>query len=205
MRSAGAWSGHSRSSLPQPLAQLSPSVSEAPRFDAELVARISLRALRRLGLPESSIADATQDILITVHRRLPEFRGESGLATWIYGIVLRVAGNYRRSQARANAVIDIGAGAGLDDSASQDPSPFEQLARKDAAVLILELLDQLPSELRDVFVLVELEELSVQEASQALGCSFSTAKSRLRTARRLFECGVTRARAALTTRERSHA
>lgn len=49
------------------------------------------RSLRRLGVHESELEDALQDVFLIVHRRLADFEGRAALRTWIYGIVLRVA------------------------------------------------------------------------------------------------------------------
>src|SRR5688572_12046626 len=57
------------------------------------------RALRRL-VPESCIDDAVQDVFLVVARRLEDFEGRSKTSTWVYGIVLRVAADHRRSYKR---------------------------------------------------------------------------------------------------------
>lgn len=57
------------------------------------------------------------------------------------------------------------------------------------------MLDELPEKRREVFVLVELEEVSVAEAAQLLELNLNTAHSRLRDARRDFEQAVARERA----------
>ncbi len=49
-----------------------------------------------LGVAEADIEDVCQEVFITVHRKLSEFEGRSALRTWLYGISLRVASDYRR-------------------------------------------------------------------------------------------------------------
>jgi RNA polymerase sigma-70 factor (ECF subfamily) len=63
------------------------------------------------------------------------------------------------------------------------------------------ILTELPAELRDVFVLVDLEELTVADAADALGLPLSTCRSQLRSARRLFNAKVARERARRDWRE----
>jgi RNA polymerase sigma-70 factor (ECF subfamily) len=160
--------------------------------DLERVAALAWRVLRRLGVGEHLVADAVQDALVVVHRRLPEFRGQSKFETWVYGILLRVASDYRRKHRRAARVF-----ADVEVRLDQDirceaANPFEQLEQQEAADFIKGLLDQLPESVRDVFVLVELEELSLGAAAQALDISDSTAKSRLRSARKGFETALKR-------------
>ena len=58
------------------------------------------RLLERLGVPSSVIDDAAQDVFVIAYRRRAEFRGDSTLRTWLTGIALRVAKDYRRSRSR---------------------------------------------------------------------------------------------------------
>lgn len=159
--------------------------------DYAALARLAWRALVRLGVPEDGIADAVQDTLLVVHRRVAEFRGQSSLETWVYSIVLRVASDHRKRARRRHNVIDPSAGLPV-DAASALPSPFEQLVERDAARVVLQLLDELPQPQRDVFVLVELEELTLEAAARALGIFGTTCQSRLRSARRAFNSAVAR-------------
>jgi len=156
---------------------------------------LAWRSFRRLGVPDPALADAVQDALLVVHRRRAEFRGEASFRTWVYGIVLRVASGYRRAAGRAGVVFDRHQPLAIDVAASAAPNPFEQLERHAATELLHRLLDELPDEARAVFVLVELEELSVEAAADALGLRPSTVKSRLRSARRAFDSACTRERA----------
>lgn len=178
----------------------------SPRANAEELTRdvepdyaqltdIAWRTLRRLGVAESLLADATQDALLVVHRRYQVFRGESSFSTWFYGVLLRVASSYRRSARRADGVFDRRADIAEEHTVGRQPSPLEELERRAAASLLNALLDELPMDVREVFVMVELEELPIAEAARAIGVSSSTCKSRLRTARAAFNAAVARQRA----------
>lgn len=160
--------------------------------ELERVAAMAWRVLRRLGVGEHLVADAVQDALVVVHRRLPEFRGESRFDTWVYGILLRVASDYRRRQRRASRVfapVQIQIEPNIQSDA---PNPFEQLEQLEAAEFLRGILAQVPEAARDMFVLVELEELTLGAAAQVLGISESTAKSKLRTARQCFDTTLKR-------------
>jgi len=156
---------------------------------------LAWRSLRRLGVPDPVLADAVQDTLLVVYRREAEFRAEASFQTWVYGIVLRVASGYRRASRRAGAVFDREQPLAIDMARSAAPSPFEHLEQSAATEVLHRLLDELPDEARAVFVLVELEELSVEAAARALDISASTCKSRLRSARRGFDAASARERA----------
>ena len=155
------------------------------------------RNLRRLGISSASMDDAVQDVFLVVHRRLPEFEGRSQFKTWLFGIVLRVARNHRRT-ARRHFEREADAGGAEPDQLSPDQpfndaqSPYDEAERREAAALLRQVLATMNDERRNVFVLVELEQLTVPEVAAALGINLNTAYTRLRDARQIFESAVTR-------------
>ncbi|WP_437974045.1 sigma-70 family RNA polymerase sigma factor [Sorangium sp. So ce295] len=58
------------------------------------------RVLRRLGVGEADVEDVCQEVFLTVHRKLDTFDGSSALRTWLYGICLRLASEYRQRRRR---------------------------------------------------------------------------------------------------------
>lgn len=170
-----------------------------PRY-AEIT-DLAWRTLRRLGVPVDAVPDATQDALLVLHRRRAEFRRQSSYQTWVYGVLLRVASDYRRTQRRRAAVFGVVEDGWLERTASDGASPFEQLERRAAAELLHRMLDQVPDDTREIFVLVELEELQITEAAALLELRDSTCKSRLRIARKAFNAAVARERAKARTGE----
>jgi RNA polymerase sigma-70 factor (ECF subfamily) len=163
-----------------------PSVSG--RLDAIYHAHFSIvwRGLRRLGVPECSIEDAVQDVFLIVHRRSADFEGRSSLRTWIYGIVVRVAKEYRRAEARHALRVERLA-ASLSEEQETAATPAEELERREANRLLHAVLATLADEEREVLVLVELEQLPVREAATALGIQLRTCQRRIRAARAVFE------------------
>lgn len=152
------------------------------------------RALRRLGIPESDVEDVCQEVFVVVHRKLGDFEGRSSLRTWIYGISARTASDYRRSgRVRREVVTDA------PPEAPHDGGQQEALALKQARATLDRILDELDDDKRSVFVLYEIEELTMAEVAEALACPLQTAYSRLHAARKVVEAGVLRAQA----RERS--
>jgi RNA polymerase sigma-70 factor (ECF subfamily) len=140
------------------------------------------RSLRYLGVPESDLPDACQEVFLVVHRRLEEFRGDASLATWIYAICFRVARALkRRAASRRDAPMSEPPVVPMD--AQQESQLQVERARK----RLLELLDMLPEEQRVVVVLHELEELKMSEVADTIGCPLFTAYSRLRLGRKRLE------------------
>jgi RNA polymerase sigma-70 factor (ECF subfamily) len=149
------------------------------------------RSVRRLGVPADSVEDAVQDVFLVVHRRLGEFEGRSSVRTWLFGIVRRVVRDHRpsRRQEPTDAlVLDSLPGA-------VDAGPLALAERAEAARVLGCLLDTLDDDLREAFVLVDLEEMSVPEAAKALSANVNTVYSRVRAARQDLEQAIARARA----------
>jgi RNA polymerase sigma-70 factor (ECF subfamily) len=145
-------------------------------FDAH--AAYVLRSLRHLGVAESDIEDVAQEVFVTVHRRLESFEGRSKLRTWLYGICLRVASDYRRRAhiRRERATAD----PARDIPEAEDRGPDQQVQ---ARAELRALLDELDDDKRAVVVLYELEGFSMKEVAEMLGCPLQTAYSRLHAAR----------------------
>lgn len=163
------------------------------RFDAVYreTSALVFRALRRL-VPESCIDDAVQDVFLVVARRLDDFEGRSKTSTWVYGIVLRVAADHRRAHKRRKR---------REQALAQEPEP-EPVASPEAAHRSAEarrilhgILESMDDDLREVFVLAEIEQLPGPEIATLLGLNPNTMYSRLRTARAEFEGIMKRMRA----------
>jgi RNA polymerase sigma-70 factor (ECF subfamily) len=138
-----------------------------------------LRVMRHLGVPAADLPDQCQEVFVAVFRGLPSFGGRSKLQTWIYGICLRVASNHRR-RAHVRRERPCSEPPEQSSPAAQDES-FE---RRESQATLARLLDALDPDKREVFVLYELEELSMKEVAEACGCPLQTAYSRLHAARR---------------------
>jgi RNA polymerase sigma-70 factor (ECF subfamily) len=151
------------------------------------------RNLRRLGVAADAASDVAQDVFLVVHRRLAAFEGRSELRTWLYAIVLRVVRDHRR-HLRRKRLPEVGAEP-LDAAADPSRSPYDDAERAEEVARLYALLDELDEELRDVFVLAELEELPVPAIAQIAGVNVNTVYGRLRRARLSFQAAVARRRA----------
>lgn len=150
----------------------------APQVFQEYAAYI-WRTLRYCGVHSSDIQDVCQEAFLVIHRRLPEFENRSSLRTWIYGICLRVAAQYRRRAHRRHEDV-----MGEVPEVAVSPPQVEELEHKQARVHLQRVLDGLAAERRDVFVLYEIQQLPMTEIAEILGCPLRTAYSRLESARK---------------------
>jgi RNA polymerase sigma-70 factor (ECF subfamily) len=148
------------------------------------------RTLLRFGVPHAAAEDAAQEVFVTLYRRLDDYDGQTPLRSWLWGICRRVAQGEYRSRSRADRRAE---------SAPPPPSPSvppdAALERKEAVDFVQRFIDGLPEELREVFVLMEIEALSAPEVAAALELKVNTVYSRLRLSRERFEQASARLRA----------
>ena len=166
--------------LPARIARASPPSSRSFAEIFERTAPFVWRMLRRFGVRESDLPDVCQEVFVVVYRRLPDFdRGKASLRTWIYGICLRTASQYRRRAPQLREVSDV--------DLSEDVAMADQeiiFERKRARKWLDRALGQVEEDDRVVFVLYEVEELPMKEVAAVLGCPLQTAYWRLHRARR---------------------
>ena len=146
------------------------------------------RAVRRLGVRESDVPDVCQDVFVVVHRKLPGFEGRSTLRSSIYGICIRTAADHRR---RAHVRHELPTAEPPEGVApATQPMAVE---RRQVRALLDAALDLLDEDKRAVFVLYEIEELTMPEVAEAIGCPLQTAYSRLHAARRIVKESIEKA------------
>jgi len=147
------------------------------------------RCLRRQGVPEEDAADAIQEVFLTVHRTLPGFEGRSSLSTWLYTICRSIARDRRE---RAHRRFEVARSDLLPDDVDQGANAAARAEHNDRLSLLETILSGMEAELRDVFVLFEIEDMTGEEISGALSIPLGTVYSRLQSARKAFKRAVVR-------------
>ena len=140
----------------------------------------------RLGVAPPATDDVVQEIFMTVHGRLATLRQPESLRSWIYGIVRRTVSDHHRSQ-RSRAAFGVTLAVETEVRQATPQTPHELTEHNAQVRLLQSLLAELDPSKREVFVLAELEQLSVPEIAEALEIPLNTAYSRLRLAREAFE------------------
>jgi RNA polymerase sigma-70 factor (ECF subfamily) len=151
--------------------------------------RFVWRTVRHLGIEASLVDDVVQEVFVVVHRRLGDFEGRSAAKTWLYGIVRRVVADHRRTM-RRKPLGTASEGEGLDAASAPEAGPEASAEQAERVRLLHQLLSQLDEAKREVFILAELEGLTLAEMAEALGVNANTVASRLRAARREFEAAL---------------
>ena len=136
--------------------------------------------------------DVTQETFISVSRNLTSFRGDSSLFSWVARIATNHALKLIRKR-RDGKTVSLDFESSDDENGKPLPhpevvadwkeSPREILARKESRQIIQNSLDQIDDKYRMVFVLRDMQNLSVSETAEALGLSISNVKIRLMRAR----------------------
>jgi len=140
------------------------------------------RLLRRLGVPESDIDDAVQRVFIVATGKAERIAASSE-RSFLFGTALRIASSFRRTARRRREVSD----ELLATEATRTLSADEAIEHRQQVAILDQIIDGMPDELREVFVLCEIEELSVSYVATLQSIPVGTASSRLRRARKEFQ------------------
>lgn len=148
------------------------------------------RCLRRFGVPAADADDAAQQVFLVAADKLSDVPVERERA-FLFATAARIAANARRSIRRRQSAYDSLSQAPEEPSVSQDELSDQLRAR----ALLDQVMADMPDDLREVFVLFEIEEISIQDIATTLEIPIGTVGSRLRRARQAFQQAVTRHRA----------
>ncbi|UQA57048.1 RNA polymerase sigma factor [Polyangium aurulentum] len=142
-------------------------------------------ALRRLGVPEADLEDCTQEVFVVAAGKLHAILSGRERA-FLLGTAVNVASHARRRVRRLREVSEE-EGAGTHD-AWIDPGmrPDEVVEMRRRRALFDEVIAKMPEDLRTVFVMFEIEELTTIEIGSVLDLPMGTVASRLRRARDEF-------------------
>jgi RNA polymerase sigma-70 factor (ECF subfamily) len=197
----------------------SESPAQRQRDDAELAVRVSrrdvaafealmrqhngrlFRVARAILRDDAEAEDAVQEAYLEAYRHIGEFRGRARLSTWLTRIVINESLMRLRRQKRSRVVVPFDAsdrvGDPLDDSEAaladdrSEPPPVSVL-RAEIRRILERRIDELPVAFRAVFVMREVEEMSVLETAECLGIPESTVRTRLFRARALLRESLAR-------------
>jgi len=152
------------------------------------------RMAQRAGIHAADEADVIQEVFLALHRAIGRGLDVSApLGGWLKRATFRRAKDLRRLARCGREVLTP---KGEIDAADGGPSPEANMVAIDARRLVLELLDELPDELRLVLVMSDAEEMPMSEIAEVLEIPEGTGYTRLRAARRDFEAAWNRRREA---------
>jgi RNA polymerase sigma-70 factor, ECF subfamily len=152
-------------------------------------ARFVWLSLQRLGVHPSDVEDVAQDVFLIVHRRLATYDRRARITTWLFGICMRVAANYRRRRRWSWEVLSSG---GDDRRPANGALADDLLVRREERRVAEQALARLDVSKRATFVMFEIESLSCQEIAELMNVPIGTVYSRLHSARRQLDKFVAR-------------
>ena len=141
---------------------------------------------------EADAEDAAQEACLKAFRNLASFRADSKFGTWLISITLNVARNrLRRNRLTRMESLDVPP----DEQGHVSPAllrdwrevPSEVLERAEVRLILRKAIVALPEIYREVFLLRDVEELSIKEAAATLGVSEASVKVRLHRARTMLQ------------------
>ena len=142
----------------------------------------------RMTFNRQTAEDLTQEIFIKIYRKLPEFRGEAHVYTWMYRIAVNHILNYLKKQKRERWIrllelplreaFKEGQPIGL-QVADDTPSAQQQLETRELQHLVRQEILKLPPKYRVPFVLHRYEKMSHKEIGEILNISISAVETRI--------------------------
>ena len=147
------------------------------------VYRLAYKILRH----EEDAAEALQDAFLSAFRGLPKFKVESTFSTWLYRIATNASLMKYRKRREGHVSLEQSQSGEGDAEPMQVPDwstqPLKDLLDSETREVMEEGIQRLPEELRTVFVLRDIQELSNSEVAEILGLTVAAVKSRLHRAR----------------------
>jgi RNA polymerase sigma factor (sigma-70 family) len=176
-----------RSVPPADPAAQSGDAGDPPNLDAIFRehARAVARWAARLGGPGLSVEDVVQDVFEIASRRLGDFRGDAKIGTWLFGITDRVIRNWRRRR-RWRRLFSRLSDSAEETVAARQPTPVDELERRQAGARFYEILATLRPAYRSVLVLFEIEAMPAAQIADLLDLNVVQVRVRLHRARAQF-------------------
>ncbi|HEX2828519.1 MAG TPA: RNA polymerase sigma factor [Burkholderiales bacterium] len=157
------------------------------------------RAARSILDDDAEAEDALQEAYVTAYVEMKTFRGASKLTTWLTRIVINEALGRLRKKKRQAEVLAFSPGR-LDPAPQEDASmersieasPEDHASRAELRAVLERKIGELPIAFRTVFMMRELEEMTVEETAECLGIPEATVRTRLFRARALLRESLAR-------------
>jgi len=122
----------------------------------------------RITKNDQDAEDVVQNSMISIMRSAHKFRGESAVTTWIYKIVSNAAID------KIRALKSVQSFENLNEIIVNE----SQISQKDFSLDLLNALNSLPLNQREVVFLIDFEGFTIKDAAKKLKCAPGTIKSR---------------------------
>lgn len=157
------------------------------------------RVARAILKDDTDAEDVLQDAYLDAYRHLGDFRGGSELSTWLTRIVVNHALMRLRREKRRSSIVPFQSTSSADDDTPEtqvpdhrSESPSTGAIRAETRRILERRIDELPASFRTVFVMREVEDMSMEEIAECLSISPATVRTRLFRARALLREALAR-------------
>jgi len=186
--------GHNKDVLAMANTALTHSLRSASRAEREAAWRAVYdehfdnvyRLACRFGVPLADVEDVAQRAFVVAHRRIQEIDEVRNVGAWLRAIVVRVVAEHHR-WLRVRRVKQWVLRASAELERAQVRTPERDAAAQQAQAMVARVLSRMSPKLRDVLVLLELEQLDLAETAETLAIPVNTVRSRRRLAREQFQ------------------
>ena len=151
--------------------------------------RILFFIMKKLNLPKQQAEDLLQEIFIKVIEKKNSYDSDKKFSTWLYTVAnnrcidhLRVECNKSTSSLDKEIPHSTSGTTHLELVKSREPDPYEKTCDREMKMYLNNALKELNDNLKEVFLLREIEGLSLNEIADVTGTPLNTVKTRLRTA-----------------------
>lgn len=151
--------------------------------------RMLYRIARSILKADADAEDAVQDAYLAAFRNIGRFQGGSKLSTWLARIVINEAYQRLRKQKRAGSVVPLDAYGRSEEGEMADMTtelPEAAAMRAELRRMLERKIDELPEQFRTVYMLREVEEMTVEETAECLDVAAQTVRTRAFRARALL-------------------
>jgi len=153
------------------------------RAYAEIVRALQpqvLGFLYRMTRDREWAEDLGQEVFLRAYRRLERYdRNKAAFSTWLFTMARNLCLDELRKSRPQRVALEEAA----ETQAAGDPGPDAALRENELERLIAEAVQSLAAEYREVFILKEYQDFSLEEIAAIVQCPIGTVKSRLHRAR----------------------
>lgn len=131
------------------------------------------------SIPTEDAEDVTQEVFVTLVRKIGTFRGTAKFSTWLYTITNRKIADYYRRNKKAVMNLTVSLDAAEIQVSKSDKTDLETL---DKMIMLRKGFAQLPKQYKEVLILRLADGLKFEDVSRELGISYEATKSLFRRA-----------------------
>lgn len=149
-----------------------------------LIRKFNLRLFRismSIVNDDMEAEDIMQTTYLNAYLQLPNFQGNSSFGTWLTRILINESLLHKKQKIRSERFLTIHA-----DSEFHNETPLKGLMNNELKMMLEKAVSNLPEKYRMVFVMREIQEMSIQETMQVLDLAESNVKVRLNRAKQML-------------------